>query len=128
MLMAVYFRDDEVLFARALQSIFESHLLPSQVVLVVDGPISKELKDVIDLYDSLECLEVVYLEKNVGLAAALNHGLAYAKFEVVFRADSDDYNYPDRFEKQLKHLESGPFDLIGCAVREVDRSMTPIAV
>lgn len=44
-------------------------------------------------------------EKNLKLAATLNHCLGYVKTDYVARMDGDDISMPSRFEKQLGFLE-----------------------
>lgn len=53
-------------------------------------------------------------EKNLRLAASLNHCLQYAEGEYSARMDGDDYVAPDRFEKQIAYLKAHPeIQLVG---------------
>lgn len=53
-------------------------------------------------------------EKNVKLAASLNHCLQYAQGEFCARMDGDDYADPTRFEKQVAFLREHPdIQLVG---------------
>lgn len=47
-------------------------------------------------------------EKNMRLAASLNHCLEYADGEYSARMDADDYIARDRFEKQIAYLKAHP--------------------
>ena len=47
-------------------------------------------------------------DKNLGITKSLNKGLCVAKGEYVARMDADDIAFPERFEKQIKFLESHP--------------------
>ena len=53
---------------------------------------------------------IVYLknEKNLGVAATLNKGLAAAQGEYIARMDADDFSLPQRFEKQVAYLDAHP--------------------
>ena len=51
---------------------------------------------------------IIRNEKNLRLAASLNHCLKYAHGEYCARMDGDDYVAPDRFEKQVSYLKSHP--------------------
>lgn len=51
---------------------------------------------------------VIKNEKNIKLAATLNHCLEYADTEYVARMDGDDISLPTRFEKEIEFLDSHP--------------------
>jgi glycosyltransferase involved in cell wall biosynthesis len=59
-------------------------------------------------------------EKNMGIAAALNAGIARAGGGLIIRADADDFNFPDRFEKQITFMREHPdIDVLGGAMERV---------
>lgn len=126
-LMAVYFKDNPCLFANALNSICLQTELPDEVVLVEDGPLTSELSALIDSFRTKLNIVSVKLSENKGLAVALNAGLKVVSNDIVYRADSDDVNRPDRFEKQLKFFLDD-YDLVGGAIQEIDEAGVPIAV
>lgn len=110
-LMAVCASDAKGLFERALASIWDSQTLrPGQIVLVQDGAVSPDVYGVIEKWRERDdvCLHHIVLEKNMGLAFALNFGLEHCKFDYVARMDSDDYSYPERFSIQFNFLEASP--------------------
>ena len=76
--------------------------------MVQDGPLTAELVAVINEWKNQldTILTTVLLEQNVGLAAALNEGLKYCKYELVARMDTDDIAMPERFEKQYAFIPS----------------------
>lgn len=54
-------------------------------------------------------------DKNLKLAATLNHCLEYADTEYVARMDGDDISLPTRFEKEIKFLDGHPeYALVSC--------------
>jgi glycosyltransferase involved in cell wall biosynthesis len=128
--MAVYGRDDPTLFRRAVDSAYGNTLPPDEFLLVVDGPVPAQLASLIRGYEAHRDLRALWLPDNVGLARALNEGLAAVRTEWVVRADADDVNLLDRFEKQALAVvrSGGELDLLGGAILEVDRSGAPIAV
>jgi len=126
-LIAVYCKDDPRLFRVALDSIYSNTLTPAEVILIQDGPIGDKLLNVIALYSNRAGFKCITLSKNCGLALALNVGLAHITTRYVFRADSDDFNLPNRFEKQLRFLLTG-YDLVGGSILEVSSLCNPIAV
>lgn len=125
--MAVYHKDDPNLLRLALESVYANSLPPNAVVLVQDGPIGEVLQNVIGEYERRQDFHIIKLPNNKGLATALNAGLQYITTRYVFRADSDDYNLPDRFERQMAALSSG-YDLVGGSIMEVDKAGKSIAI
>ena len=71
--MSVYKSDNPSFFDKALSSITELQtVMPDEIVLVVDGPVSEELNKVIAKYETkYDIFNVIRLEKNGGLGNAL---------------------------------------------------------
>ncbi len=66
---------------------------------------------------------IIHNEKNMRLAASLNHCLEYVDGEFVARMDGDDYVAPDRFEKQVAYLKSHEgIDLVGSYMQAFDEN------
>ena len=106
-LMSVYKNDNVDYLKIAIDSVINQTLKPNEIVIVQDGPISKELEDVISEYiNKYEIIKTVPLAKNQGLGKALNVGLNYCSYDIVARMDADDYCSSDRFEKQIKEFEN----------------------
>lgn len=103
--MSLYYKEKPEYLRQSLESIFNQTLIPDQVVLVKDGPLPECLNEVLDNYPMLD---IVAIDKNVGLAIALNEGLKYCKYPLVARMDTDDIALPDRFERQIKLMNSHP--------------------
>lgn len=120
-LMSVYAGDNPQHFTRALQSVtLEQIRKPNQVVLVVDGPVGEELKEVIDQAASIcgQPVDTLFLPVNAGLANALDTGLQYCDHQIIARADSDDISLPQRFAVQIPLMRE--VDLLGAAIVEFD--------
>jgi len=121
-LMAVYGRDDPVLFERAVRSACEGSLLPDAFVLVADGPLPPALQTRVDRLVEEFRIELIALAHNVGLARALNAGLRLVRTEWIVRADADDFNLPERFAQQALAARAEPApDLMGGTIVELDR-------
>lgn len=108
-LMSVYYKDNPIYFDESLKSIFSQTIMPNDIVLVCDGPLTNDLEFIIDDYIKKypHILYVKRLDKNGGLGAALRFGLPFCKNKIVLRADSDDISLPNRAEKQIRCLLSG---------------------
>lgn len=119
LLMALYHRDSPELFRSAVKSVYENDVIPDRYILVIDGDIGDKLdlivSEILDLYP----IHIIRLDKNHGLAYALNVGLAAATTAWIARADADDINIPGRFSAQLPFALDG-YDVIGGWIDEVD--------
>lgn len=118
---SVYKSDNPVFFDRALSSITELQtVIPDEVVLVVDGPVSDELNEVIAKYEKkYHIFNVIRLEKNGGLGNALKIAVENTKYELIARMDSDDVSVSTRFEEQLRFFDMYPqIDIVGGNITE----------
>ncbi len=126
-LMSVYDKDSPAHLDQALKSLSVQTVLPSEVVLVEDGPISDELTGVIEKYRSELAIKSVRMAENQGLGAALNEGLKHCKNELIARMDSDDISLPMRFEKQIAFMKSNPEVAVSSAwIEERDHAMETV--
>ena len=110
-LISVYKNDKAADFRIALESITTNQTLkPSEVVLVIDGPVPEDTNRVISDVEVANpgLYKVVRFEQNQGLGIALQKGLEAASYEIVMRMDSDDIAVPDRFEKQYHYMVEHP--------------------
>ena len=121
-LLSLYHKESPLFLFKSLCSIFSQTLLPDEVVLVEDGPLTPELYEVVEefVHEHPEMKRVV-LEKNKGLGEALNEGLKHCSHDLVARMDTDDIVKPDRFEKQLKIFQEDPeVDVVGSWIDEFE--------
>lgn len=119
-LMSVYKNDIAQNVKTAVESIINQTYRPSQVVIVVDGPVpdetTKTLEELKELYSEVE---IYPLEQNVGLGNALKEGMTHCVNEIVARMDSDDIAVEDRFEKQIKKFEEdSELSIVGSNIAE----------
>ena len=104
-LMSVYIKEKPEFLKESLDSVFNQTLLPTEVILIEDGPLTNELYNTIkDFSNKHKELKIIPLEKNYGLGHALNIGLKHCKYNLVARMDSDDICKPNRFEKEIKFM------------------------
>ena len=73
-LMSVYYKENPEYLKRALDSILNQTITADEIVLIKDGPLTKELDDAIANYEEkyIAILRVLSLENNVGLGEALS--------------------------------------------------------
>lgn len=119
-LLSVYIKESPNYLRKSLDSVFSQTVVPSEVVLVEDGPLTEDLYSVVDEYTKLyTTLRVVRSEKNLGLGKALNLGLNSCQYDYVARMDTDDICFPNRFEKQIQYMMDHPdVDMVGSWTQE----------
>ncbi|QSF44114.1 glycosyltransferase [Paenibacillus tianjinensis] len=128
-LMSIYLKEIPEHFEKSLNSIIDQTLKPSQIVIVKDGPLTKELNTIIDEFkeNNVNIVKVVNLKDNVGLGEALRVGLNQCDYELVARMDSDDICRTDRFEKQIMFMEKNlDISVMGSWIAEFEREPNDI--
>ena len=126
-LLPVYAGDDPTYLARAFRSVTsEQTLAPDEVVVVQDGPVGAGLATALSSLAATTDVQVrvVEIAENVGLARALERGLAECTHDVVARMDADDISLPDRFARQLALVAEG-YDLVGSSIQEFSDESAP---
>lgn len=107
-LISIYYKESPIYFREALDSVFAQTLLPAEIVLVKDGPLTPELDAIIEEYAARHPIfKIVTNETNLGLGRALAKGLLACSYEYVARMDTDDLIAPTRFEKEIRKLDEG---------------------
>ncbi|QDK99217.1 glycosyltransferase [Acinetobacter tandoii] len=127
-LMSLYFKENPEFLDQCFVSIWDSQTIkPTEIVLVLDGPIGEQLDVCVNKWQTLigSALKVVPLSKNVGLGKALNEGLKECSYNWVFRMDTDDICTSDRFAKQLEFIQQNPeIVLFGGQILEFDQNIS----
>ncbi len=131
-LISVYINEKPEILNRALESVWDFQtLLPNEIVLVKDGPLTDELEKVIIKWQNRlqEKFKIVSLTYNVGLGQALNEGIKYCSFELVARMDSDDISLPNRFQAQIPFIY-GKKDVSVCSawIEELSESGCVVSI
>ena len=113
-IMPVYNTKEEFL-REAVESILNQTYSDFEFIIINDGS-TNNAEDVILSYKDER---IVYIkQENQGIVSALNNAWNKASGEYIARMDSDDISMPDRFEKQIKFLETNPeYSLVGGQVR-----------
>ena len=88
-LISVYQKENPEFLEFSLASVLNQTILPSEIVLVKDGPLTTNLEDVIEKYilHHPELFKIVKLSTNKGLGMALNEGMTFA-YPIVLNSKS----------------------------------------
>ena len=127
-LISIYSKESPIYLTAALNSIINQTLVPHEIVLVRDGPLTADLDQVIeDFYTTFRHLiKIVTLPVNCGLANALNRGIQECSHEIIARMDSDDICFPDRFEKQIDFFTKNDVDILGGQLIEFGKDIDDV--
>ena len=120
-LMSVYYKEKPKYLKESIDSMINQTIVPDEIVLVEDGPLTNELQEVLNSYEKKypSLFNRVKIPINVGLGLALNEGLRVVRNDLVARMDTDDLSKPNRCEKQLKVFDSNPeLSIVGAYVDE----------
>ena len=128
-LMSVYAKDRPAWVRQALDSVLTNTVKPTEVVIMVDGPVGTDLQAVLDESAKNPLVRVISHPVNIGRGAALAIAVPQCKNELIALMDADDVCRTDRFEKQLAAFVANP-DLAVCGgqIQEVDsESFSPLS-
>ena len=120
-LMPLYKGDNPVWFKYSLESILSQTVIPSEIIIICDGPLTNDLEGQVSqfLLEYNDIITVHRLPHNVGLGVALAEGVKLCSCELIARMDSDDYAVPNRCERQLEIFGTDPeVDVVGSNVEE----------
>ena len=118
-LLSVYKKENPVYLEKSLKSIFNQTLTPNEVFLIKDGELTNELNAVISSFKSkFSYLKVYGYKKNMGVGYALDFGLKKCNNDIIFRCDSDDINFLNRFELQLEFMLKNNYAIVGSNIEE----------
>ena len=75
--------------------------------LILDNASSDDTVKIIKSFNDNR-IKLIELSSDIGQTQALNMGLKMINTKYTARMDADDISLPDRFEKQINHLEKNP--------------------
>lgn len=126
-LISLYYKENPSYLKESLESLKNQTLQANEIVIIFDGKITDNLENIVNHYKPLLPIKIIQLPKNVGLGNALNEGLKYCSNEWIFRMDTDDICFPERFEKQVKYIEHNPdVVLFSSSIAEFEESIENI--
>lgn len=106
--MCVYKGDNPEFFKEAVDSILAQTVLPTEIVLVEDGPVTDEMENIIKAYEKMPIFRVVRCPQNKGHGEARRISMEHCRYDLIALMDADDISLEDRFEKQLACFDQMP--------------------
>ncbi len=128
-LISVYHKEQGEFLRLSLESVMTQTLMPNEVIIVKDGPLTAELDLVCDEFIERypDIFKIIALPENVGLGRALNEGLKHCSYDLVARMDSDDISKPNRFMAQVELMKNRlDISVVGSWVEPFENSVDNI--
>ena len=117
--MCVYGKDDPEWFETAVESVLDQSVKPTEIVLVVDGPVPTVLDEIIKKYEKSFLFKIIRFDENRGHGEARRAGLKACSNELVAIMDADDISHHTRFEQQLATFSLlSDVDIVGGNITE----------
>ncbi|RLA87462.1 MAG: hypothetical protein DRG40_00235 [Deltaproteobacteria bacterium] len=102
-LMSVY--NGERYLREAIESILNQTFTDFEFIIIDDGSTDSTPKILTSYASKDNRIRLIRIEKNLGIAAALNKGLEVASGKYIARMDADDISLPNRLSMQLDYME-----------------------
>ena len=128
-LMSLYNKEKPDYLSLAIDSMLNQTIMPDEIVIVEDGPLTEPLYEIIEKYKKEWPLlfTIVKNEKNIGLGLSLNAGLKVCRNELIARMDTDDISVSTRCEEQLMVFSRNQdLSIVGAWVDEFSESKANI--
>ena len=120
-LLNIYAKDKPAWIKQALDSVLNNTIRPTEVVIMVDGPVGKDIQAVLDTVTKDKTVRILSHPVNIGRGAALGYAVPKCNYELIALMDADDVSRKDRFEKELALFKADDeLSVVGGQVQEVD--------
>lgn len=116
--MSIYNGDKPNQVKESIQSLLDQTLLPSKILINIDGPINKELENSISEYFDNPLFSFYRTPVNRGLGHSRRLLINLIDTEYIAVMDSDDIAVKNRFELQLEKLKNENLDIVGGYIEE----------
>ena len=105
-LMSLYKKENPKFLRESLNSILSQTLLPQEIVIILDGPITVDLQNVLNdfMLKKPDLFRVLPQKSNKGLGISLAIGVNACKNELIARMDTDDIMVTSRFKMQVQQF------------------------
>jgi glycosyltransferase involved in cell wall biosynthesis len=111
----------------AIDSILRQTLTDLEFLIIDDGSTDSSVEIIRQYTDPR--IRLLFNEHNIGISATLNRGIKESASALIARMDADDISYPDRLEKQVRHIEAdSDCGLLSSWARVVTDALEPVRV
>jgi len=123
LIISIYNKTDPYLLTKSLKSILNQFYLPTEILIMLDGPINVRQKFIINSFannnDKRLNIKIFQNKKNLGIALSYNKLIKNSSNEIIAIQDSDDVSNYMRFYYQLNLIKTfRNYSVIGSNVYE----------
>lgn len=112
--------------AEAIESVLAQTFVDFECLIIDDGS-TDETGQILQSHAARDRRIRIITQPNSGIGAALNRGIEESRGQYIARMDSDDLCLPQRFERQVDHLNRTPdCVLVGSRVLMIDPDGCPL--
>ena len=108
-------------FIKSLKSIKEQSLLPSEIIIIVDGLISEGLKNILFNFIRYNKTKIILKQNaaNLGHGLSMRNAIKVCNHNIIIKCDADDINLRNRFKILIEEFEKDKsYELIGSYASE----------
>lgn len=119
--MSIY-NENIIWIRKSIESILKQTYENLEFIIIIDNPnLDPEIRNYLMQISTVDQrIQLIWNEKNIGLAASLNRGIQIAQGKYIARMDADDISFSNRLEKEIDFIEKGNFDLISANKINID--------
>ena len=123
LIISIYNKTEPYLLTKSLKSILNQFYLPTEILIMLDGPINVRQKFIINSFannnDKRLNIKIFQNKKNLGIALSYNKLIKNSSNEIIAIQDSDDVSNYMRFYYQLNLIKTFKnYSVIGSDVYE----------
>jgi glycosyltransferase involved in cell wall biosynthesis len=110
----------------AVRSVLDQTFNDFECLLLNDGSTDRSA-EILENFAKTDPRCKIHSWPNQGIVKTLNRGIGLANSDIIIRMDADDISRPQRFERQIEHLEAHPDCIaVGSRIQLIDESGLPI--
>ena len=104
--------NEEATISESIESILSQTYSYWELIIIDDCSTDRTAAVIKRYCDKDHRISIHKNSQNLGLAESLNKGISLAKGPYIARMDADDLSLPNRFEEQVKILDSDPWVMV----------------
>lgn len=119
-IMSIYNGSKYLEVKESINSLLTQTKIPNEILINIDGPISNELKSIVNEYSENNFIKFIESIENRGLGYSRDLLIKMVRNNIIAVMDSDDIAVNDRFEIQINKLLNSDLDIVGGLIEEFE--------